>query len=269
MYRFLSQVFGGCESTIDTQGRMVRTFFATDFASPSLQDDGSGKYQGLECFSSFDYMKATEELLWKLQGHGDLKTLLKKDIHVWTPFAFCCYDAMHNDGESLPLYATASKEEYSERMKARMKIFEVRILDDDGFAEEWGMIGTTSEEISNFIMKKKERYKKNYFSALGNSKKSNLSTKSLLTSLESLIEVYRKDYLERTDDERGAFDFNLPIPPVFPEMHESLLLLNGSFKLKTDFNEEYEFVCASAAASRFDMYREFPYAYFQLRLLSA
>lgn len=64
-----------------------------------------------------------EELLWFLKGRNDLRSLLEKNIHIWTPDAYREYKKRHPEGT----YTIES--------------FEDKILSNDLFSERHGDLG--------------------------------------------------------------------------------------------------------------------------------
>lgn len=72
------------------------------------------------------------ELLWFLQGTGNIEYLAKNNVHIWDEWPFKAYLEKNN----LPMPEVNSKE-----WRTKMKEFTRRISTDHEFAEEWGDLG--------------------------------------------------------------------------------------------------------------------------------
>lgn len=72
-----------------------------------------------------------EELMWFLRGDTNIRTLLEKDVHIWTEWRFKAYNkwlfSQDNGGAAI--------------IGPSMKAFEEKILADEEFAKKWGGIG--------------------------------------------------------------------------------------------------------------------------------
>lgn len=72
------------------------------------------------------------ELLWFLQGTGNIEYLAKNNVHIWDEWPFKAYLEKNN----LPAPEVNSKE-----WRLQMKEFIARIASDHDFAEKWGDLG--------------------------------------------------------------------------------------------------------------------------------
>ena len=78
------------------------------------------------------FNSVVHELLWFLQGTGNIEYLAQNNVHIWDEWPFKAY-LEKND---LPI-----PEVNSDEWKAQMKDFIQRIATDHDFAEQWGDLG--------------------------------------------------------------------------------------------------------------------------------
>lgn len=78
------------------------------------------------------FNSVVHELLWFLQGTGNIQYLAKNNVHIWDEWPFKAYLEKNN----LPVPEINSRE-----WRTQMKAFIERIAADDVFATKWGDLG--------------------------------------------------------------------------------------------------------------------------------
>lgn len=78
------------------------------------------------------FNSVVHELLWFLQGTGNIEYLAKNNVHIWDEWPFKAYLEKNN----LPI-----PEVNSDEWKEQMKNFIARVATDHNFAQEWGDLG--------------------------------------------------------------------------------------------------------------------------------
>ena len=78
------------------------------------------------------FNSVVHELLWFLQGTGNIQYLAQNNVHIWDEWPFKAYLEKNN----LPI-----PEVNSDEWKYQMKEFIARVASDDDFAEKWGDLG--------------------------------------------------------------------------------------------------------------------------------
>lgn len=78
------------------------------------------------------FHSVVHELLWFLQGSGNIQYLAKNNVHIWDEWPFKAYLEKNN----LPIPKVNSSE-----WRTQMKTFIERIAADDAFAAKWGDLG--------------------------------------------------------------------------------------------------------------------------------
>lgn len=79
------------------------------------------------------YMRSVvHELLWFLQGTGNIEYLAQNDVHIWDQWPYKAY--LEKNGHDIP-------ESNSEQWRSGMKEFIGKIATDHVFAEQWGDLG--------------------------------------------------------------------------------------------------------------------------------
>ena len=78
---------------------------------------------------------AFEELMWKLRGETNIRSLIEKDVHIWSEWPFKNYLKEKGLLESFPWFIDEQKTDWSPEWKSRMQEFEQRILSDSNFAQ--------------------------------------------------------------------------------------------------------------------------------------
>jgi len=84
-----------------------------------------------------------EELMWKLRGETNIRSLVKKDVHIWTEWPFKKWLEVTGELNSFKWYIDDEKSDYTDEWKQRIKHFEQLIIKDDEFASKWGELGPT------------------------------------------------------------------------------------------------------------------------------
>ncbi len=78
------------------------------------------------------FNSVVHELLWFLQGTGNIEYLAKNNVHIWDEWPFKAYLQKNN----LPI-----PEVNSDNWKTQMKEFVQKVASDHEFAEKWGDLG--------------------------------------------------------------------------------------------------------------------------------
>jgi len=78
------------------------------------------------------FNSVVHELLWFLQGTGNIEYLAQNNVHIWDEWPFKAYLEKNN----LPI-----PEVNSDEWKAQMKEFIQKVATDHDFAQEWGDLG--------------------------------------------------------------------------------------------------------------------------------
>ena len=78
------------------------------------------------------FNSVVHELLWFLQGTGNIQYLAKNNVHIWDEWPFKAYLEKNN----LPL-----PEVNSDEWRVQMREFIERVATDDDFAQQWGSLG--------------------------------------------------------------------------------------------------------------------------------
>lgn len=78
------------------------------------------------------FRSIVHELLWFLQGSGNIEYLAKNNVHIWDEWPFKAYIEKNN----LPI-----PEVNSDEWKSQMAEFIERIAKDSDFAKKWGNLG--------------------------------------------------------------------------------------------------------------------------------
>ncbi|MDO4773802.1 MAG: thymidylate synthase [Candidatus Saccharibacteria bacterium] len=78
------------------------------------------------------FRSVVHELLWFLQGTGNIEYLAQNDVHIWDEWPFKAY--LEKNGLPVP-------EVNSDEWRRQMAEFIQRIASDHAFAEEWGDLG--------------------------------------------------------------------------------------------------------------------------------
>lgn len=104
--------------TISVFGRQVRYDLAAGFPAVTTK--------------KLYFNSVVHELLWFLQGTGNIEYLAQNKVHIWDEWPFKAYLEKNN----LPI-----PEVNSEDWKSQMKQFIDRIATDHEFAEQWGDLG--------------------------------------------------------------------------------------------------------------------------------
>lgn len=90
------------------------------------------------------FMRGTfEELMWKLRGETNIRSLVEKDVHIWTEWPFKKWLEATGEIDKFQWYIDDEKSDYTDEWKHRIKGFEQKILNDPDFAVKWGELGPT------------------------------------------------------------------------------------------------------------------------------
>lgn len=104
--------------TISVFGRQVRYNLADGFPAMTTK--------------KLYFNSVVHELLWFLQGTGNIEYLAQNNVHIWDEWPFKAYLEKNN----LPI-----PEVNSDEWKSQMKEFIGRVATDHEFAEKWGDLG--------------------------------------------------------------------------------------------------------------------------------
>ena len=267
MNKLLYSLFESSNSYLGEFDRIFRGFGAIDFNPSMLYRDDDGWYHGIDNFPSFNPEIAVKELLWKIKGKGDLRSLLEEKVYIWTPFAWGLYNYFTSSHPITKFYGSHSNMEFSQIHKARLTAFEDRILSEDDFSKEWGYIGTTTEEVLKNIYEKAKKYGKSKEIGIGVIKKNNLVDNQLSKILNIIIESFQKEYYYRDDHAKNGFHVQLVFPTRFPDKLKSFRTLKASYEMKESLDDVDEKLCSGFGLSECDSFWELPYALFQGVLL--
>lgn len=78
------------------------------------------------------FNSVVHELLWFLQGNGNIEYLAKNNVHIWDEWPYKAY--LEKNGQEVP-------DSSSEEWKTGIKEFIAKIASDHDFAMEWGNLG--------------------------------------------------------------------------------------------------------------------------------
>ncbi|TAA72318.1 thymidylate synthase [Planococcus salinarum] len=84
------------------------------------------------------------ELLWFIQGDTNVKTLIAENNHIWDEWAFGQWvSSQEYDGPDMTDFGRRAQkdEQFAVLYKHEMAKFQVRILEDEEFAEKYGDLG--------------------------------------------------------------------------------------------------------------------------------
>ncbi|MDR2540821.1 MAG: thymidylate synthase [Candidatus Peribacteria bacterium] len=92
-----------------------------------------------------------EELIWKLRGETNIRSLVEKNVHIWSEWPFKKYLESTGELHKFPWYVDEEKSDYTDEWKQRLKDFEERIVRYPSFAKQWGELGPTyGHHMRNF-----------------------------------------------------------------------------------------------------------------------
>ena len=267
MNKLLYSLFESSEGYLGDYDRTFRGFGAIDLAPSRLTRDGEGWYHGIDNFPSFSPEIAVKELLWKIKGKGDLRSLLQEKVYIWTPFAWRLYNFFTSSEPITQFYGTTSSVEFSQVQKARFAAFEDRILNEDDFAAEWGYIGSTVEEILSNISEKANKYGKSQDVQISGVWPKKYVDKKLSKLINVIVESFQKDYTFRGEYAKKGFHLDLVFPTRFPDKIKGIKTLNASYDMKESLDEFDEKLCSCFGVSECDSFWELPYYVFQATVL--
>lgn len=84
-----------------------------------------------------------EELMWKLRGETNIRSLVEKNVNIWNEWPFKKWLESTNELDKFTWYADEEKSDWSIEWKQRMDDFKQKIITDDEFAQQWGDLGPT------------------------------------------------------------------------------------------------------------------------------
>lgn len=84
-----------------------------------------------------------EELMWKLSGETNIRSLIAKNVHIWSEWPFLNWLKATGEAGKFQWYIDDKKTDYSDEWKRRMKEFESMIMNDDDFSAKWADLGPT------------------------------------------------------------------------------------------------------------------------------
>lgn len=84
-----------------------------------------------------------EELMWKLSGETNIRSLIAKNVHIWSEWPFLNWLKATGEADKFQWYIDDKKTDYSDEWKRRMKEFESMIMNDDDFSAKWADLGPT------------------------------------------------------------------------------------------------------------------------------
>ena len=92
-----------------------------------------------------------EELMWKLRGETNIRSLVEKNVHIWNEWPFKKWLQSTKQLDKFVWYADEQKTDWSVEWKQRMDDFKQKIIADDEFAQQWGELGPTyGHHMRNF-----------------------------------------------------------------------------------------------------------------------
>lgn len=118
-----------------------------------LSSDEDGVIHGYPLLTTKKvFLRGTfEELMWKLRGETNIKSLVAKDVHIWTEWPFKNWLKSTGQLESFPWFIDNERSDYTDEWKKKIKEFESMILADEAFAVKWGELGPTyGHHMRNF-----------------------------------------------------------------------------------------------------------------------
>ncbi len=84
-----------------------------------------------------------EELMWKLRGETNIRSLVEKGVRIWNEWPLKKWLKETGQWDTFKHFVDDEKSDYTDEWKLKMQEFEKLILGDDGFAEQWGELGET------------------------------------------------------------------------------------------------------------------------------
>jgi thymidylate synthase len=84
-----------------------------------------------------------EELMWKLRGEINIRSLVEKKVNIWNEWPFKKWLKETGQFDSFTHYIDEAKTDFTDEWKSKMHDFVQMILTDDAFAQQWGELGKT------------------------------------------------------------------------------------------------------------------------------
>lgn len=130
--------------TGDRTGVGTTTLAGYHYACP-MQMDEEGMVHNYPLVNTKKvFLRGTfEELLWKLRGETNIRSLVQKNVHIWSEWPFKNWLDKTGQAGTFTYYVDEKKSDWTDEWKEKLKGFEENILKDDAFANQWGDLGET------------------------------------------------------------------------------------------------------------------------------
>lgn len=139
----LQYILDNGEQTADRTGTGIITVPGYMYVCPlSVDEEGVIRNFPLLTTKFVSLKSVFQELMWKLRGETNIRSLLEQDNHIWTEWPFARW--LKQTGQASLLdrrWKDNEKTEYTDEWKTRIKEFEDMILSNDTFCEKWGETG--------------------------------------------------------------------------------------------------------------------------------
>ena len=115
------------------------------FYQVPLQMDDDGTVHGYPLLTTKKvFLRGTfMELMWKLRGETNIRSLVMNNVNIWTEWPFKKWLEETGELKNFAWYVDDAKSDYSDEWKSRLESFKKQIINDEAFAEEWGNLGPT------------------------------------------------------------------------------------------------------------------------------
>lgn len=130
-------------------------------------DDGIIHNYPLLTTKEIKFFLIVAELLWKLSGKTNIRSLVENNVNIWTEWPFKAWLIATDQADKFEWYADEKKSDYSDEWKRRIREFKQRIINNDEFAKQWGNLGPTyGHHMRNFGEVLLKDIPKNYADAI-------------------------------------------------------------------------------------------------------